>query len=142
MWLTNQWKQQEQLKEDINMAKRRLTEIAQELGISFDEARERVFKYLSEEMISGKGKNTWVSDDGQVLLDDCVPMPVIYRGPILSSAPNPLYVMVKIRELGKKVPVRIPARLQRVLTIGKMIYVQCVTEEEQQKFTYIKSPKV
>jgi DNA-binding Lrp family transcriptional regulator len=115
------------------MPKRRLKDIADELGISFDEAKERVFKHLDEGMISGKGKAVWVSEEGQLLLDDFTPMPIIYRGPF-----------VKVRELGKKVPVKIPAKLSKLLTVGKMVYLQCTTDcsTDEQSFKYIKAPKV
>lgn len=126
------------------MPKRRLKDIADELGISFDEAKDRVFKHLDEGMISGKGKAVWVSEEGQLLLDDFTPMPIIYRGPIVSKAPNPLFVFVKVRELGKRVAVKVPAKLAKLLTVGKMVYLQCTTDcsTDKQVFKYIKAPKI
>ena len=42
--------------------KKRLTEIADDFGISFDEALDIAFKNLAEDMLSGKGKNTWITE--------------------------------------------------------------------------------
>ena len=44
--------------------KKRLTEIADDFGISFDEAIDIAFKNLAEDMLSGKGKNTWITGRG------------------------------------------------------------------------------
>lgn len=122
------------------MPKRRLRDIAEELGMSFEEAADQVFKHLSEEMISGKGRALWVTEEGQAVLDDITPMPTIYRGPILGLAPNPLYVMVRIRELGRKVPVKIPARMRSYLKIGKMVYVKFELNNGCEQFEYLNKP--
>ena len=99
-----------------------------------------MFKNLSEEMISGKGRALWVTEDGQAVLDDITPMPTIYRGPILGLAPNKLYVMVRIRELGRKVPVKIPSRMRSYLKIGKMVYVKFERNNGKEQFEYINKP--
>ena len=124
------------------MPKKRLTELAEELGITYEEALDRVFKFLNEDMVSGTGKARWISEDGQVLLDDNTPMPIMYRGLVLSTLPNPSFISVKIRELGKKVPVRITRKLVGDAMIGKMIYVQATTKDDKQEFKWIKPPIV
>lgn len=124
------------------MPKRRLIELADELGITYEEASDRVFKFLEEDMVSGTGRARWVTEQGQVLLDDYTPMPIMYRGSVLSTMPNPSFVSVKIRELGKRVSVRIPRKLNGDAMIGKMIYVQAITEGDKQEFKWIKAPIV
>ena len=44
------------------MAKTRLTTIAKECDIEFDEALKIAQDKLSEEMITGKGKGTWINE--------------------------------------------------------------------------------
>ena len=105
------------------MPKKKLTAIADEHGLTFEEAHELVFENLEEEMVTGRGKNTWINDDGQRVLEEVIPMPVVYRGPVLSLAPNPNYVMAYIKDIVKKVPVKIPSRFRKNI-IGKTIYIE------------------
>ena len=39
--------------------KKKLKQIAEEFDISFEKAKEIAFDHLEEEMITGKGQNTW-----------------------------------------------------------------------------------
>ena len=121
------------------MAKKKLTAIAEEYGIPFEEAQELVFKHLEEETVTGKGKNTWVNEVGQVALDDIIAMPVLYRGKVLTSAPNPSYVIVYLKDITRKVPVKIPLRFKDKL-VGKMVYVQADTSGDNVKYKWVKTP--
>jgi hypothetical protein len=122
------------------MSKRRLTEIAKDFGISFEEAKELVFKHLEEDMLSGKGKNTWITEEGQICLDSVVHIPVIYRGRVTRLCPNPMFVLVNIKEIGKCVPVRIRYGNQKNMLL-KYIYVQMDAVGEEIKYKMIKPPK-
>jgi hypothetical protein len=121
------------------MAKKKLTNIAEEYGLTFEEAHELVFKHLDEEAVTGRGKNTWISEEGQTALDDVIAMPVLYRGKVLSEAPNRNFLIVYIKDILRKVPVRIPARMQGLL-LGKMIYVQAETIGEEMKYKWVRTP--
>tara|TARA_R100001163_G_scaffold65430_1_gene62567 strand:+ start:3747 stop:4124 length:378 start_codon:yes stop_codon:yes gene_type:complete len=123
------------------MAKKRLTEISEEYGISFEESQKIVFDNLEEEMVTGKGKNLWINEDGQRVLDDLISMPILYRGPVLSQAPNPMYVMAYIKELTKKVPVKIPRRMIGKITKGKLIYIEADNSVEPSKYNWVKTPQ-
>jgi len=123
------------------MAKKRLTELSEEYGISFEESQKIVFDNLEEEMVSGKGKNLWINEDGQRVLDDLISMPILYRGPVLSQAPNPMYVMVYIKELTKKVPVKVPRRMIGKITKGKLIYIEADNSVEPSKYNWVKTPQ-
>ena len=122
------------------MPKKKLTAISEEYGISFEEAIELVFKELEEEMVTGKGKNTWINEDGQRVLDEFISMPVLYRGPVLQQAPNPMYVMAYIKELSKKIPVKIPLRMRGRITPGKVIYIEADNSSEPPKYNWVKTP--
>jgi hypothetical protein len=123
------------------MPKKRLTEIAEEYGIPFEEALDLVFKELEEEMVTGRGKGTWINDDGQRVLDEFISMPVLYRGPVLSQAPNPMYVMVYVKELSKKVAVKIPRRMHGKIIPGKLIYLEADNSSDHPKYSWVKTPQ-
>jgi hypothetical protein len=123
------------------MAKKRLTEITEEYGIPFEEGLDITFRELEEEMVSGTGKNTWINEDGQRILDEFISMPVLYRGPIITQALNPNYVMVYLKEQVKKVKVKIPRRMQGRLTKGKLIYFEADNSGFEPKYNWVKTPQ-
>lgn len=105
------------------MAKKRLKQIAEEFDISFEKAQDFAFQNLEEEMITGKGKNTWINEDGQIVFDSIIPVPVIYRGRVVRLMPNPNFVLTRIPDLNTTVPVKAKLHIARNLQ-GKYIYVQ------------------
>lgn len=121
------------------MPKKRISGLAKEYGVSFDELMEICTHNLAEEMVTGKGKNLWLSEDGQRLIDDLIPMVTIYRGVVLSQAPNQRFVMVRIKELGKMVAVSIPLALSGKLN-GKVIHVEADNFKDTPRYKWIKAP--
>lgn len=121
------------------MAKKKLTQIAEEYEISFEEAQDLVTSSLAEEMVTGKGKNTWINDDGQEVFENLVPINILYRGKVVQKAPNPRYVMTHIRELGKKVPVKVPMRFAKNL-VGKIIHVEANNKGKEPVYEYRPTP--
>lgn len=121
------------------MPKKRLTELAKEYGISFEEIHDIATYNLDEDMITGRGKNLWMSEEGQHCLDDLIPMTTIYRGSVVSQAPNKRFVMARVKELGKKVPVSIPLALSGKLE-GKIIYIEADNSNNEPKYKWIKAP--
>ena len=51
------------------MAKKKLTKIAEEQEIEFDEALSLAQEKLPEGSLTGKGKNTWVTEEGTKILE-------------------------------------------------------------------------
>jgi hypothetical protein len=123
------------------MPKKKLTQLAEEYGIPFEEALDLVFKELEEDMVTGRGKGTWINDDGQRVLDEFISMPVLYRGPVLSEAQNPMYIMVYVKELSKKVPVRIPLRYKGTFPKGKVVYLEADNSSDNPKYNWVKTPQ-
>jgi len=121
------------------MAKKRLTELSEEYGISFDESQKIVFDNLEEEMVSGKGRNLWINEDGQRMLEDLISMPVLYRGKVLRAANNPRFVIAYIKDIVQKVKVSIPYQLQDRL-INKVIYIESDNSGAEVKYKYVKPP--
>lgn len=110
------------------MAKKRLSEIAKEYEIPFEQASDIAFNVLTEESISGKGRNTWIDEVGQDLLDDNIPLAIkkarVYRGRVRNLAPNPRFCFVHIKEKNGCVPVRIPPKHARHVRRGAFIHVE------------------
>jgi hypothetical protein len=121
------------------MPKKKLTDIAEEYEISFEQAQDLVSNNLEEDMVTGRGKNTWISESGQIVIEEIIPINVIYRGKVMHVAPNPRYVFVYIRELGGKVPVQIPLRRISNL-VGKVIHVEADNKGSEPKYFYRKKP--
>ena len=123
------------------MPKKRLTHISEEYGISFEKASNLVFNELEEEMVTGKGKNTWINEVGQRLLDEMISMPVLYRGQVVSLPPNPNFVLVYIKEITQKVKVRIPKRFAQKQFANKVIYVEADNSGVQTQYNWVKRNK-
>jgi len=124
------------------MAKRRLTDIAKDYDISFEDLRDIAFNKLTEESISGKGRNTWIDEVGQELLDDNIPIkevkPRMYRGRVRNIAPNPRFAMVHIKEKNGCVKVEISKRM-----IGHIKRLQMINVEEVEDDVYMMpKPKI
>tara|TARA_R110001632_G_scaffold36628_6_gene92487 strand:+ start:1183 stop:1551 length:369 start_codon:yes stop_codon:yes gene_type:complete len=120
--------------------KKRLTEIADDFGISFEEAKDIAFNNLEEDMLSGKGKGMWISEAGQIAMDSIVHIPVIYRGRVSRLCPNPLFVMVNLKDICKNVIVRIKLGHQKGM-LSKYIYVQMDSIGEEIRYKMVKPPK-
>ena len=122
------------------MPKKLLSKIAKEYEISMEKALELTFNYLEEDMVTGSRHLTWINEAGQDILDDVIPMPMLYRGKVLNDCPNPNYVCVYLRERCCRVNVKIPSRLHGKLT-GKLIYFQEKLENERRTYTYNRPQK-
>lgn len=120
------------------MAKKKLTEIAEEYEIDWEAAQDFVSNNLAEEMVTGKGKNTWINDDGQGIFEDMIPINILYRGKVVQLAPNPRYVLAHVRELGKKIPVKVPLRYSKNL-LGKVIHIEANNKGEEPLYMYRQS---
>ena len=87
------------------MAKTRLTKLAEEFEINIDEALNIAQEKLSEEMITGKGKATWINEEGVTILQDALIIPEIVpkhiKVKILHECPNRCYNWGYSKELSK-----------------------------------------
>jgi gluconate kinase len=124
------------------MAKKRLKDIAEDYNIPFEEAMDIAFNNLTEESITGRGKNTWIDEVGQDLLEDTIPMAIkkarVYRGRIRNKAPNPRFVFVHIKEKNGVVPVKMSPRYAKMTRPGQFIHVE---EEVDDRYVMI-DPKI
>lgn len=123
------------------MPKRRLTELAEEYEVSFEEALSMAQDKLPTEDITGKGKNTWISDSGQEILDKSLMIeeitPKHYKGIVKHDAPNPRFVYAYNKELKKKVPIMIPKRLAGTM-VGKVITFEAIEDNSGVSYRYVR----
>jgi hypothetical protein len=122
------------------MAKVKLTKIASQFARDFDELFELAQEKLSSEMLTGKGKNTWVDEMGQKILTDCMYVeeivPKHYKGKVVADAPNPSYVFAHIKEIGIKVPVIVPRRYRKTM-MGKTITIEMIEDVRGRSYRYV-----
>ena len=117
----------------------RLSEIARQGHYVWDELLALAKEKLSDDMITGVGKNTWISEEGQDILADAVDVPeatpVHYRGQVIKVAPNKKYVYAYIRENRMKVPVLVPKKLAHKL-VGKIILIEAIKDVSGTSYRY------
>lgn len=122
------------------MAKVKLTKIANRFESSFDSFLNLAKRKLSAEMLTGKGRNTWVNEEGQKILVDCMYIeeivPKHFKGKVLAEAPNPSYVFAYIDEIKMKVPVVIPRRYKGKMK-GKTITIEMIEDVRGRSYRYV-----
>ena len=117
----------------------RLSEIARQGHYFWDELLALAKEKLSDDMITGVGKNTWISEEGQDILSDAVDVPeatpIHYKGQVIKVAPNNKYVYAYIRENRMKVPVLVPKKLAHKL-VGKIILIEAIKDVSGTSYRY------
>jgi len=123
------------------MAKKRLAKISEEQEVDFDEAMRIAVEKLPEGSLTGKGRNTWVSEEGTAILEDSFMIeeiiPKHYSGIVLYECPNPKFNYVHNKELGKKVPMLIPRKWQGKL-IGKQVTFEAIEDDKGTTYRYVR----
>ena len=126
------------------MAKKKLTQIALEQEVEFEEAMEIAQDKLPEGSLTGKGKNTWVNEEGTAILEESFMIEEIihkhYTGNVLNECPNPRYNYVFNKELGKRVPMLVPRKWQGRL-IGKVITFEAISDHMGTSYRYVRKGK-
>ena len=123
------------------MAKVRLIKIASDFKLEFDKLLQLAQSKLSQEMLTGRGKNTWIDEEGQSILIESMYIeeivPKHYRGKVVSMAPNPSYVFAYIEELTMRVPVIVPRRYRNTMK-GKTITIEMIEDVRGKSYRYVK----
>lgn len=122
------------------MAKTKAIALAEELEVDFLTISTIIEENVSEDDISGKGKNTWLTEDAVSIVKDKLDIPELvptyFVGKVTHQAPNPNYVYVYLKELNKKVPVIVPRRFKGKLN-GKTIKVEEITDNAGSSYRYV-----
>tara|TARA_R110000787_G_scaffold65805_4_gene147997 strand:- start:43 stop:414 length:372 start_codon:yes stop_codon:yes gene_type:complete len=121
------------------MSKKRLIQIAEELDITFGKAMQLAKDKLPEDMLSGKQRATWITEEGQLILEDAAYIeeivPKHFQGWVIKPALNPNYVFAEIKEIGEKVAVSIPRKYRGKL-IHKNIMIHGIKDENGTSYRY------
>ena len=124
------------------MPKKRLKDLMQEYetDYSHDECLGIVADKLSPDMVSGKGKNTWINEEGSEILKLALHAPEIvpkhHQGLVVRAAPNKGYVYAKIDTMEGVVPVIVPRRMRDQM-IGKRIRIEEINDGNP-SYRYVK----
>jgi len=122
------------------MPKKKLIQIAKEQEVTFDEAMQIATDKLPEGALTGKGRNTWVSEEGTRILEDSLMIdeiiPKHFTGVILAECPNPKYNVFFSKEIGKRVNVLLPRKWQGKL-IKKTITVEAIEDTKGVSYRYV-----
>lgn len=123
------------------MPKKKLKEIADSYEVDFQEALDIVKRKIPADHITGRGLNTWLTeeacsaiDDG-LFIDDIIPKN--YSGKVLSECPNKKFNYVYSKEIKKRVPVLMPRKLRGKM-VGKNILFEGIENETGISYRYVK----
>lgn len=123
----------------------KLTKLAEENEVTFEEAMDLAKDKLPEDSLTGKGKNTWVNEEGQEILAKAFEIPEIVpkylKGKVMHDAPNPHYVYAYIKELSKKVPV-IQGKRYIGKLIGKNIDIEAIQDNKGVSYRFVPKEKI
>jgi hypothetical protein len=122
------------------MAKKKLTKIAEEQEVEFEEAMRIATEKLPEGSLTGKGKNTWVNEEGTAILEESFMIdeiiPKHYIGKVLQECPNPKYNVVYNKEIGRRVNMLIPRKWQGRL-VGKEVTFEAIEDTKGVSYRYV-----
>jgi hypothetical protein len=123
------------------MAKKKLVKIAEEQEMEFDELMALAQEKLPEGSLTGKGRNTWVTEEGTKILEDsfCIEeiIPKHFKGIVIQEAPNPKWNYVKHPVTKKRVPVLIHRRWHGRL-VGKEITFEAIEDDKGVTYRHVK----
>ena len=126
------------------MPKKRLIQLASEQEVKFEEAMRIAQEKLPEGSLTGKGRNTWVTEEGAAILEDSFMIeeiiPTHHTGMVLSECPNPRYNYVHNKEINKKVPMLVPRKWQGKL-VGKMVTFEAISDNKGTSYRYVRKGK-
>jgi hypothetical protein len=122
------------------MAKTKATALAEELGTDYLTVSTLIEDHVPEDQVTGKGKNTWLTEDAVNTIKDKLEVPELipayYIGKVTHQASNPNYVYVYIKELGKRVPVIVQRKFHGKLT-NKFIKVEEIKDANGSGYRYV-----
>jgi len=122
------------------MAKKKLIQIAKEQEVEFEEAMQIAQEKLPEGSLTGKGKNTWVTEEGTSILEESFMIteiiPKHFKGIVLNDCPNPKYVSVLHPEIRKRVNVLVPRKWQGKL-VKKEITFEAIEDVNGASYRYV-----
>ena len=122
------------------MAKTKAIKLAEELDTDYLTVSTLIEEHVPQNQVTGKGKNTWLTEDAVSIIKDKMEDPELipdyFLGKVTHEAPNPNYVYAYIKELKKRVPVIIARRFKGKL-LDKSIKVEKITDTNGSSYRYV-----
>lgn len=119
--------------------KKRLIKIAEENDVQFKDLIGLCAEKLSSGMVTGSGRNTWISDEGQEIMLEAIEAPEAtakhVSAKVIKVAPNKKYVYAYVHESGTKIPVLVPKKIAERL-VGKLITVEIIEDVNGISYRY------
>jgi hypothetical protein len=120
--------------------KTKLIELAKELEVPFEELFQQAIDKLSQSELSGRGKNTWVTEKGaeELRLNADIPeaVPEVLRGTVKHTAMNRLFVYAVIEGIEGKHPVLVGRRWGGDRLVGKPIEIHRIEDVNGISYRY------
>ena len=117
----------------------RISELARNEDCEWEHLLSLAKEKLAPDMITGKGKATWINEVGQEILLEAIDVPeaipVHYNAQVIKVAPNKKYVYAYIRDLNIKVAVLVPKKLSQRL-VGKSILIESIEDTNGISYRY------
>lgn len=120
--------------------KTKLTELAKELNIPFDDLFQQAIDKISQTELSGRGKNTWITEKGadELRLNADIPeaVPELLHGRVKHAAVNRLWVYAVIEGIEGKHPVLVGRRWGGDRLVGKPIEIHRIEDVNGISYRY------
>jgi len=124
--------------------KTRLVTLSEEYKVDFDEALQLAKGKLPKEMVTGRGKGTWITPEGVEILKEAFDIPEIVpkhiQVKILKECPNRCYNWGYSKEIGKRIPVLLPRKFWGRL-VGKTVAIECIEDDKGVSYRYVPKKK-
>lgn len=124
------------------MPKKRLSVIAKDMNLEFNQAYNIVVTLLEETMVSGSGKNTWIDERGQLILAEHEVVPEItskvFDARAIKRCNNLRYWYVYIPNVGK-VPALVPKTLRDGMNERKNVKVELIEDDTGKSYRIYKA---
>tara|TARA_R100001163_G_C5066002_1_gene204165 strand:+ start:2425 stop:2814 length:390 start_codon:yes stop_codon:yes gene_type:complete len=123
------------------VAKKRLTDISNDMNLEFNQAYNIVVSVLEEDMVSGTGKNTWIDERGQLILAEYEVVPEItskvFDARCIKKCNNDRYWYVLIPTIGK-VPALVPKLLRNNMAERKNVKIELIEDDTGKSYRIFK----
>ena len=107
------------------------TALAEEMGMEIEQLLAQAAKVIRPGMSTGKGKNTWFTEDGADIIRQSEESPLTvahrYEAFGIKAAPNTRWLYCTIDTFKGKIPVSIPRKMQDRL-VGKYFMVEAIKD--------------
>jgi hypothetical protein len=119
----------------------RLTKLAEDSGLSYEEARHIVEDKLCGDMTTGSGRSTWIDEEGQDIFNSALDVPEVipkhHRGIVWGHCRNPNYMYVLLPDPPRKVAVSVQRKLFKKMK-GKKVTIEEIKDINGSSYRHVR----